>query len=437
MRAICVTRARDYGHGGVCHDRHVSRLRALLAVPLSGSTWQRYAYLVIGAALVPPFGTLAGFVAPALEGGFGVAAAWGVAIALCGVALPITIGMLPAVRELEIGAVRRLLGVEIGDPAGLGAQSSWQTRRRSAAWFVAHLMVGGVIGSLTVVLPPAVVSACAAPFESGDVQLGRLDATVPGGPGSAWIVPVALLAPVALVYLAAAAGGVLARLAPRLLGPSPAERLAAVQRDAMRLAERNRLARELHDSVGHALSIVTVQAGAAGRVLDNDPGFVREALTNIETSARNGLRDLDHVLGLLRDDKAPSRAPTPTLTDLQRLVESSRSAGIDVTAELTGSIDEIPQAVSREAYRIVQESLTNAARHAGHAPVRLRLNVGSDDLELELTNPLDSSQPRRAGGGRGLNGIRERVTSLRGQVSAGADAGHWRVKVRLPLHPTP
>ncbi|MDQ3647522.1 MAG: histidine kinase [Actinomycetota bacterium] len=412
------------------------RARELLAIPLSSSTWQRYAFLVIGAALVAPYGTLAGFVAPALEGGLGLTAARGLAIALCGVALPIATGMLPAVRELEIGAARRLLSVEIGAPQTLEAKASWPTRCRSAAWFVAHLVVGGVIGSLTVVLPPAVVSACLAPFESGAVQLGQLDATVPGGPGSAWIVPLALLSPLALVFLAAAAGALLARLGPRLLGPSPAERLAAAQRDAARLAERNRLARELHDSVGHALGIVTVQAGAAGRVLDNDPEFARKALTNIETSARNGLRDLDHVLGLLRDD-ASSRAPTPTLADLQRLVDSTRSAGIDVSAELTGRIDEVPQAVSREAYRIVQESLTNAARHAGRAPVSLSLNVGADHLELELTNPLDGYDPQRAGGGRGLNGIQERVTSLRGHVSAGPEAGRWRVAVRLPLHPTP
>ncbi len=412
------------------------RARELLAIPTSRTTWQRYAYLVIGAALVPPYGTLAGFVAPALEGGLGAAVALGLAIAVCGVALPIVTGMLPAVRELEIGVARRLLGVELGELATPDARPSWPTRWRSAAWFVAHLVVGGVIGSLTVVLPPAVVSACLAPFASGDVQLGQLDATVIGGPGSVWIVPFALLSPLALVYVAAAAGALLARLAPHLLGPSPAERLAAVQRDAMRLAERNRLARELHDSVGHALSIVTVQAGAAVRVLDHDPVFAREALTNIETSARNGLRDLDHVLGLLRDD-APARAPAPTLDALQRLVESTRTAGIDVTAELTGRIDDVPQAVSREAYRIVQESLTNAARHAGRAPVSLSLNIGADELELELTNPLDESHPRRPGGGRGLNGIRERVASLRGQVSAGPDAGRWRVAVRLPLHPTP
>jgi len=413
----------------------MTRVRALLAIAARRSTWRRYAFLLIGAALIPPYGTLAGFVVPALEGGLGSAATV-LAVIVCAIVLPIATGTLSAVRELEIGAARRLLGVEIGAPQTLGARISWPTRWRSSAWFVIHVLAGGVIGTLTLVLPPAIVSVTFAPFTTGDVQLGRLDWTLPGGPGSAWVVPLALLSPLALIWLAAAGGGLLARLAPRLLGPSPAESLAAAQRLTARLAQRNRLARELHDSVGHALSIVTVQAGAAGRVLDSDPVFVREALSAIETSARSGLRDLDHVLGLLRDE-APSRAPTPTLADLQRLVESTRSAGIDVTAELTGRIDEVPQPVSREAYRIVQESLTNVARHAGHVPVSLNLVVGADQLELELTNPLDATRPQRAGGGRGLDGIRERVMSLRGDVSAGPDDGGWRVVVRLPLHPTP
>lgn len=413
------------------------RARDLLAIPVRRSTWQRFVYLGIGTALIAPFGTLAGFVAPALEGSLGEPAAWTVASVLCFGPLAMATGMLASVRDLEIAAVRRLLGVELADAAALDVQISWSTRWRSAGWFVAHLVAGGMIGALTLVLPPAAVSACLAPFASGDVQLGQLDATVPGGAASAWLVPLALLSPFALIYLAATASAILARLAPRLLGPSPAEQLAVMQREALRLAERNRLARELHDSVGHALSIVTVQAGAAGRVLDDDPAFVREALTNVETSARNGLRDLDHVLGLLREDGAASHTPTPTLDDVQRLVESSRAAGIDVTAELTGRIDDVPQAVSREAYRIVQESLTNAARHAGRAPVNVSLNVSADELELELTNPLGASRRRSAGGGRGLNGIQERVTSLRGQMSAGPDAGRWRVSVRLPLHPTP
>ncbi len=391
---------------------------------------------MIGGGLAAPYLVLANFAVPALEGGLGAVGAWAVTIALYFCVLPIATGMLSTVRDLEVGAARRLLGVELAEAEPLRGSASWRTRWRSAAWFVAHLVVGLVICLLALVLPPAVVSACTAPFATGDVQLGQLDPTVPGGPGSAWIVPLALLSPVALVYLAVAASALLARVAPRLLGPAPAERLAALQRHATRLAERNRLARELHDSVGHALSIVTVQAGAAGRVLDSDPAFARQALAAIETSARNGLRDLDHVLGLLRDDAA-TRAPTATLADLQRLLAGTRSAGIDVAAELTGRIDDVPQAVSCEAYRIVQESLTNAARHAGHVPVSLNLTVGSEHLELELTNPLDASRPPHQGGGRGLNGIRERVTSLRGQVAAGPDAGHWRIAVRLPLHPTP
>ena len=411
-------------------------LRELLAIPVRRSTWRRIAYLMIGGALAAPYLVLASFAVPALEGGLGVAGAWALTSAFYFVALPIVTGMLTTVRELEVGAARRLIDVPLADAESPRGAVSWATRRRSAAWFVAHLVLGLVICLLALVMPPAVVAVCLAPFATGDVQLGQLDPTVPGGPGSAWLVPLALLAPVALVYLAAGASALLARIAPRLLGPSPAEQLATLQRQAVQLAERNRLARELHDSVGHALSIVTVQAGAAGRVLDSDLAFARRALTDIETSARNGLRDLDHVLGLLRDDQA-ARAPTPTLADLQRLVASTRSAGIDVSAELTGCLDDVPQAVSREAYRIVQESLTNAARHAGHVPVSLNLTVGSDHLELELTNPLDASHPQRSGGGRGLNGIRERVMSLRGEVSAGPDAGRWRIAVRLPLHPAP
>ncbi len=412
------------------------RPRDLLAIPARRSTWRGIAYLMIGGALAAPYLVLASFAVPALEGGLGVAGAWALTSAFYFIALPIATGMLTTVRELEIGAARRLLDVPLAEVESPRGAVSWATRRRSAAWFVSHLVLGLVICLLALVMPPAVVAVCLAPFATGDVQLGQLDPTVPGGPRSAWLVPLALLAPVALVYLAASASALLARIAPRLLGPSPAEQLATLQRQAVHLAERNRLARELHDSVGHALSIVTVQAGAAGRVLDSDPAFARRALTDIETSARNGLRDLDHVLGLLRDDRA-ARAPTPTLADLQRLVASTRSAGIDVSAELTGCLDDVPQAVSREAYRIVQESLTNAARHAGQVPVSLHLTVGSEHLELELTNPLDASHPQRSGGGRGLNGIRERVTSLRGEVSAGPDAGRWRIAVRLPLHPAP
>jgi len=198
--------------------------RELLAIPLSRSTWRGIAYLMIGAALAAPYLVLAGFAVEALEGGLGRAGAWALTSALYFVALPVATGALATVRELEVSAARRLLGVALADDGGA------------------------------------------------------------------------------------------------------------------------------------------------------------------------------------------ARAPIPSLADLQRLVSSTRSAGIDVAAELTGPIDDVPQAVSREAYRIVQES---------------------------LTIPLDGTREQRPGGGRGLNGIQERVMSLRGEVSAGPDAGRWRIAVRLALHPTP
>jgi signal transduction histidine kinase len=231
-------------------------------------------------------------------------------------------------------------------------------------------------------------------------------------------------------------GTLLARLAPRLLGPSAAERLAEMEARAVKLAERNRLARELHDSVGHALSVVTLQAGAAGRVLDSDPAFAREALGAIEDSARAALEDLDHVLGLLRED--PSRpAPQATLEDLGRLLEQTRIAGVRLDAEIDPEVGRVPAAVSREAYRIVQEGLTNALRHAGKVPVRLRLGVADERLEIEMSNPLGAPHGAGAGaghgGGRGLGGVRERVTVLRGEMSAGPDGTQWRFRVSLPL----
>lgn len=396
----------------------------------------RCVYLAIGIALIAPYGTLAELLREALEPALGAVAALGLAIVACFVALPLATGMLAAVRELEIVAARRLLSVRLADVEASDAPLSWSTRWRGATWFVLHVVAGGLIASLTLTLPAVAIAALRTPFSSGDVRLGPLDATVSGGPESAWIVPLAALALLALVYFAAATSALLAAIAPRLLGPSPAERLVALQRHAAGLAQRNRLARELHDSVGHALSIVTVQSGAAGRVLDSDPAFARRALSEIESSARSGLRDLDHVLGLLRDDGG-ERAPTPTLADLQRLVDSTRSAGIDVTAQLRGSVADVPQAVSREAYRIVQESLTNVARHAGQVPVRLTLIVGADDLELDISNPLGRLRAPRAGGGSGQDGIRERVAGLRGHVFAGQDGDRWRVCVRLPLRPAP
>ena len=208
------------------------RARELLAIPVRRSTWQRFVYLGIGTALIAPFGTLAGFLAPVLEGGLGETAAWTVASvrvlrsagrSLRGCWRPCAISRSPRCAGCSASSSLTLLRSHV--------PISWSTRWRSAGWFVAHLVAGGVIGALTLVLPPAAVSACLAPFASGDVQLGQLDATVPGGPASAWLVPLALLSPFALIYLVAAASAILARA-----GAAPARPVAG--RAARRRAAR-------------------------------------------------------------------------------------------------------------------------------------------------------------------------------------------------------
>lgn len=371
-------------------------------------------------------------------------------------------GLFLPVRALEVSAAQGLLGVGVETPPRQ-ARRSWEERWRTTAWYTLHLGVGGVASGFTLAGIPFTVFTFAVPFAGGPARLLGFDVE-PGWAALRW--PLLGLAVLGAVVLVAAGGGaLLARLAPVLLGPTPGERLAAAERQARTLAERNRLARELHDSVGHALSVVTLQAAAAGRVLDRDPETARTALAAIEQSARAALDDLDHVLGVLRDGSPPPEAgpPQATLADLGDLAAAS---GADVRREV-GDLTGVPAVVSREAYRIVQEALTNAIKH-GQGPVRLAVAVQDDDLRLEITNrtaanggrpSAQTEQPhqpnartRRPGvepdgraaagsgaepggrsGGRGVPGMGERVRLLRGDLEAGPVEGGWRVSVRLPL----
>ncbi|SFN17140.1 Signal transduction histidine kinase [Actinomadura madurae] len=395
------------------------------------TTWRRWSHLVVGGALLMPYWFLAMSLAPVLRVRDPV-----VIIVLILVVLPtaatFVTGLVPTVRLLESSLAKELLK---GPAAALvpGSAASWESRIRAAAWFTLHLVTGVVVSGLSLAVPPFAVVMILAPAVAWDTRF--LDSWGWEGTWHQWPAPLIGTASMAvLLALIVVAGALLSRAAPWFLGPSAAERIAAMETEAVKLAERNRLARELHDSVGHALSVVTLQAGAAGRVLDSDPAFAREALGAIEESARAALEDLDHVLGLLRDD--PSRpAPQATLKDLDRLLEQTRIAGVTLDAEVDPEVEHVPAAVSREAYRIVQEGLTNALRHAGKVPVRLRLGTDGERLEVEMSNPLGSHRGDGAdhGGGRGLGGVRERVTVLRGEMTAGAEGGRWRFRVSLPL----
>ena len=199
--------------------------------------------------------------------------------------------------------------------------------------------------------------------------------------------------PILIVVLAGIVGlgQLVTALARLLLGPSPAQRLAALQERNEQLLERTRIARELHDSIGHALTIAVMQAGAARAA--NDPAFTDRALCAIEDTGRAALEDLDRVLGVLRESAGPA-SQRPTLAEADRLLDSARSSGARSTAEVSGGLEQIPVAVSQEGYRILQEALTNALAAlrtgAGPRPDRRHRSAprhGSDESADRADDP--------------------------------------------------
>ncbi|MGY5126402.1 sensor histidine kinase [Streptomyces nigrescens] len=406
-------------------------------------TGRRWIHLVLGGALLMPFFLLAAVVLPLVADGADPLRHVGWQFVAFGCALPLgalAALLFPLLRPLEVAAVRSLCGVP-AERLAEGPAVSWAARRRTALWFVAHLLTGGIVSGMTLSAPPAAVLLLLLPFSD------PLQHAAPGLPDTFQGVlgPLAGLALLALVAGTSwAAGTLLGRVAPVLLGPTPADRLAAAERRAADLASRNRLARELHDAVGHALSAVTLQAGAARRVLDTDPEFARRALAAIEETTRDAVAELDTVLGLLREeDGGDPAAPAPTLDGLEALLGRTRAAGVPVEATVEGRCTGLAPVVSREAYRIVQEGLSNALRHAGPVPVRLHLGVREGELQIRVENPVagpvagvatGSADPAaRPGGGRGLRGIAERARLLGGAATAAERDGVWRLTARLPL----
>jgi len=197
--------------------------------------------------------------------------------------------------------------------------------------------------------------------------------------------------------------------------------------------ERTRIARELHDSAGHAINTILVQAGAARLLRDRDPERSQEAIEAIERLALETIEDIDRIVGSLRTGAPAERAPLPGIERIPDLVADHRRAGLKV--ELRESSDDWrmpPPAVDRAAYRIAQEALTNAARH-GTGQAELTLHHHVDRLELTVVNPTAAKPaPPRSAGGFGLVGMRERAQLLGGSLEAGPWNGHFRVRAVFP-----
>ncbi|MFJ9947245.1 histidine kinase [Kitasatospora sp. NPDC091207] len=417
---------------------------------LRGSTYSGMLFAFCGAlASLPlvPFALLPTLAWPSAPYGARVAlvlVAWAALIGL--------VGLARTTRRALIAFARHLLRVPLPAPVTVRRPASSRGTRpappapgpdvpsgagrwRTPLWLLLHVALGwtgaltsGVLILLGIAFPGDWLGA-----EAGLSLFGRTLRS--DGGWQSWVAALGCLLLAAVVCVVVTS--VLRWLAPRLLGPSPAERLALAAERERRLAERNRLAHELHDSIGHTLTATTIQAAVAGEVLSADPGAARAALRSIEESARAALEDLDYVLGVLREEKAET-VPTRTLADLPELLDRLRHAGAVLEVELSGEPARVRGTLSRAAYRILQEGLTNALRHGTGGPIGVRVVVAPDRLELGVVNGVGAGIRTGAGAfpvsGHGLPGLAERVRLLHGEIEVGPDGPrHWRLAVRLPV----
>src|SRR5215216_2052453 len=224
------------------------------------------------------------------------------------------------------------------------------------------------------------------------------------------------------------------------------ERTAELQRAREELArravveERLRLARELHDVVAHAMSVIAVQSGVGGHVANTQPKEAAKALVAIEATSRAALEELRRLLGVLRqaDEPQGDLAPVPGLADLEGLLAEVAKAGLAVKLQVNGTRPPVPAGVDLSAYRIVQEALTNVVKHAGPARAQVVVGYGDQEVTVEVIDDgrgvVTSVSDGRAGTGHGLIGMRERVQAFGGELEVGPrSGGGFRVAARLPL----
>lgn len=216
------------------------------------------------------------------------------------------------------------------------------------------------------------------------------------------------------------------------------ERLRRAEQEAARegrlaaAEERTRIARDLHDSAAHAINVILVQAGAARLLQERDPKAVRAALSTIEDVARETIGEIDQLVGGLRENGGSPTVEAPAgLAALDTLVERYRAADLEIGVRVDGRARALAPRLDQAAFRILQESLTNAARHGdGRAGIAIR--YGERELELTVSNVVATAHRTTAGGGHGILGMRERASLLGGSIEAGRDGHTFRVRARLP-----
>ncbi|MBE1874347.1 sensor histidine kinase [Myceligenerans pegani] len=401
---------------------------------------RRFAWTMVGAAiglaavLVVYFGLRA--VLDATIAGPDGAAVPDLLVAGVSVAAALALGLVPGARELEVTAARSLLRADA--ELVVPDRETWAHRARSGGWIAFHLLAGLVVGFCLFALVPAAVVV------GTEAALGRsVGSTVPvvegAGPRTA-VVAGCVIGGGVVLTAAWPVGALAERLVGRFLGPTAADRLEVALARQQREAEHTLLARELHDGIGHALTIVSVQAAAGRRVANARPERAAAALAAIEEVSRGALVELDALLGMLRDDRPPT--PAGGLADV---VEQHRRSGLDVV-DAVDLPSRLPPLLHRTVVRIVAEGLTNAHRHGAPGPVRVTVAHTDEEVIVQVSNAVTAGAGMSdSRGGRGLAGIRERASLFGGSAEFGVagqeagapavtgdDAGRWVLDVRLP-----
>jgi signal transduction histidine kinase len=354
----------------------------------------------------------------------------------------------------ELRGAKLALGLVLAGLFGLGMALRRRVPLAAIALATGGVAAGGLLGSQVTdnVTSPLFV-AMFVNYTAGTVLEGRRLAA--GFGVGAILVAVSVLTdpenpgPIDLVFsnIFAVAGpmlcGVLLRNRARLNQAlrdkaQRAEQDRAEEAEAAALEERTRIASELHDVVAHALSAMTVQATAARRLADRDPGKAAAAFSAVEGTGREALTELRRLLGVLRkEDEELALAPQPSLAHVRSLIQRAGAAGLYVELRIEGEPVLLPAGVDLTAYRLVQEGLTNSIKHAAASRADVRVRYDGDHVEIEICDDgrgADGADAAANGGGHGLVGMRERVSIYGGELEAGPRAeGGFRLRARLPV----
>ncbi len=313
-----------------------------------------------------------------------------------------------------------------------------------AAWLIAYLLVTGAapfglwvaLYSLIVYAPRRTAELGSAAVVAGFCGLGIVRVYAGGSARLQGVVPL-IIGTLLVVLVGFAVADRRGRTA------ALRERAAFLERERDALSrqavaeERLRIARELHDLVAHSLSTIAIQSSTGRLALPEHPEVALDALEAIETSSRDATRELRHLLGVLREGEDPAAGllPSPGLADLATLLAAVRGAGVDVRLEADGTARPLPQSVDLVAYRVVQEALTNAVKHAAPAAVHVGIRYDAGELVIVVSDdggagPVHGGE----GSGHGIVGMRERVAAVGGEFSAGPRReGGFQVTARLPI----